>query len=261
MEELVKELTNREKKMLLSLQSSHKRKKERLFIAEGPKLIQELMQKFRCHWLITTEDFFSNNKDSLRAEKITLLPSSYNFSTISLLQHPRPVIAVYEYPTQEKNISYSIEGLTLFLEDIQDPGNLGTIIRTCDWFGIKNIYATKGTVDCFSPKVIQASMGGIARVKVTYINDVEEFFQNMPNIPIYGAFLKGKNILGQIALTPPKNPSLLVMGNEGKGISVDVENFINEKITIPSYTNLDTHTESLNVAIAMSIILSRFFYN
>ncbi len=255
-------ITNKEKKLLLSLHTARGRRKEQLFLAEGPKLIEELLKVYTCRWIITNEEFYKQHLQDIKVDKLSLLPSSFKFSTISSLQTPRPIIAVFDKPQQSSSFP-PIKSLSLLLDNVQDPGNVGTIIRTCDWLGIRTIYATEGTADIFSPKVMQATMGGIARVQVVYINEIESFLKDTSskNIPLYGSFLEGEDIFSpSIALTAPSSPALLVMGNEGNGISERIANAITHRLTIPAQASDGKHTESLNVAVATSMLLTRFFF-
>jgi len=151
---------------------------------------------------------------------------------------------------QEKEVDYS--DLVVALDDIRDPGNLGTIIRLCDWFGIKHIICTSETVDVYNPKVVQATMGSIARVNLVY-GDLPSLIQTENDIAVYGTFMDGENIYEKTV----SNKGIIVMGNEANGISSTIENLVTERIAIPRYGNLQ-QTESLNVAMAASIVLSEF---
>ena len=139
------------------------------------------------------------------------------------------------------------------MDDIQDPGNLGTIIRLADWFGIEHIFCSPNTVDVFNPKAIQATMGGIARVKVHYIA-LSELIHVLGNVPVYGTFLDGKNMYEQ----PLSKNGIIVMGNEGNGIGTEVEKLVNRKLYIPNYPQERETSESLNVAIATAIVCAEF---
>jgi TrmH family RNA methyltransferase len=173
---------------------------------------------------------------------------------ISGLVNPSTVLAVIEYPNYEVKHSELLESLTLVLDDIQDPGNLGTIIRLADWFGIDNIVCSLGSADAFSPKVVQASMGAISRVKVAYCN-IPDFLREIKGaMPVYGTFMDGSDIY----TTSLKPKGLIVMGNEGSGISREVELFITSKLRIPNFAKNRESVESLNVAMATAIICSEF---
>jgi TrmH family RNA methyltransferase len=168
---------------------------------------------------------------------------------LSFLQHPQQVLAVFYMP--RLNEIPEPQGLCLALDGVQDPGNLGTIIRIADWFGIETIYCSQDTADAWNPKVVQATMGSIARVNIVY-TQLKELLKKS-SLPIYGTLLDGENVYS-------KNLSadgIIVMGNEGNGISADVREIVTEKLLIPSYRNGDT-AESLNVAIATAIICAEF---
>lgn len=255
-------LTNQERKLITSLHTAKGRRKTHLFVAEGPKLIGELMAAFPCRLLVTTEELFPLLPSKSRVERVVLLPSSYDFSSISTLQTPRPMVALFEQP-QELSVEPLPQGLALLLDNVQDPGNVGSILRTCDWFGIRQVYATEGTADIFSPKVVQSTMGALARVRVTSVRDLPSFMTEVStaNIPVYGTFLQGENLLEpDIELPTPTTPSLLVMGNEGKGVSDTVAKGVTHALTIPDQTPDGLHTESLNVAAATAIVLARLFF-
>ncbi|TBN05471.1 RNA methyltransferase [Hyunsoonleella flava] len=215
---------------------------EGYFVVEGVKTINELLQShFELHQLYTTESF---NIDA----KTENLISEADLKRISFLKTPNKALAVFNIP---KPNQVDCEGLIVALDDVRDPGNLGTIIRLCDWFGIKDLVCSKQTVDCYNPKVLQATMGSISRVNVSYL-DLSSFL-NKAQLSIFGAFMDGDNVY-QAAL-PDKG--ILVMGNEANGISKTIEAEINKRIAIPRFGNIQV-TESLNVATATAILLSEF---
>jgi len=171
----------------------------------------------------------------------------------SLLKTPQQVLAVFEQANDFIDLSVIKHSLCLALDDIQDPGNLGTIVRLADWFGIKHIFCSLGTADIYNPKAVQATMGGLARVQLHY-TDLPEFISSLKDFPVYGTFLDGKNIYKQ-ALS---NNGLIVMGNEGNGISTAVKQLINQRLYIPNYPAGSETSESLNVAIATAIVCAEF---
>jgi TrmH family RNA methyltransferase len=187
--------------------------------------------------------------------------SSTEIEQMSSLRTPQGVIGVFrkrkdQVPTPTK---LSDGQLLLALDGIQDPGNLGTIIRTCDWFGIYDILCTKDTADCYNPKVVQATMGALARVRVHYVNNLSEVLAQFQTAgyPVYGTLLDGKNMYAPSAI-PTKEKGIIVMGNEGNGISEDVRMLVTHSLLIPSYpANIPT-SESLNVSIATAIVLAEF---
>jgi TrmH family RNA methyltransferase len=171
----------------------------------------------------------------------------------SLQKTPQEVLAVFEQPFYEMNSDVVSQSLCLALDDIQDPGNLGTIIRVADWFGIEHIFCSQGTVDVYNPKTIQATMGALARVKLHYC-DLPSFIASLGDVPVYGTFLDGDNMYEK-KLTPH---GLVVMGNEGNGVSDEVAKLVNERLYIPNYPPQRETSESLNVAMATGIICAEF---
>ncbi len=239
-------------KYIRSLEQRKVRKAERVFLAEGPKLIEELLPHFECRILAGTPEWMANNKP-IDAEEI-IEATQEEINRASLLKTPQQVLAVFAQPEYKLNIQVIENSLTLALDDIQDPGNLGTIIRLADWFGIENIICSLNSADLYNPKVIQATMGGIARVKVHYADLPELISLLNDNIPVYGTFLNGTNIYEQELSAN----GLIVMGNEGNGISRQVEEVINRKLYIPNYPPGKESSESLNVAIATAVICAEF---
>jgi len=234
-------------KLITSLQQKKYRKQEQLFFAEGVKVVQELLNSnFELQDLFTTkEDFPSVSKNKVHAV------SDLELKKISALTTPNTCLAVFKIP-KAKNFVES--GLILALDDVRDPGNLGTIIRLCDWFGIETLFCSEESVDIYNPKVVQATMGSISRVNVVYGS--LEVFLTKTKLPIFGTFMDGSKIY-QEAL--PKE-GVIVMGNEANGISPSVEKLVSERIAIPRFGNIQL-TESLNVATATAIILSEFKRN
>jgi TrmH family RNA methyltransferase len=171
----------------------------------------------------------------------------------SLQKTPQDVLAIFEQPAYEMQPDVVSRSLCLALDDIQDPGNLGTIIRVADWFGIEDIFCSLGTVDVYNPKTIQATMGALARVKLHYC-DLPSFIASLKDIPVYGTFLDGDNMYEK-ELTPH---GLIVMGNEGNGVSAEVAKLVNERLYIPNYPPQRETSESLNVAMATGIICAEF---
>ncbi|MEA3443619.1 MAG: RNA methyltransferase [Bacteroidota bacterium] len=241
-------------KLISSLQRKKMRDEHSLFVAEGNKLVSEIVESdFKIHSVVALHQWIETKKLSPNIEIIEA--NEKEMKKISSLTTPTEVLAVVEKPAFDLDISRLSGQLSLVLDDIQDPGNLGTIIRLADWFGIENIVCSRGTVDVFNPKVVQATMGAILRVKLHY-SDLGKFFGEVLEqfkIPVYGTFMDGTSIYQE------KLPeaALIVMGNEGKGISKDIQQFITHKISIPSFSENKT-SESLNVANATGIILSEF---
>ncbi len=256
-------LSHQERKFLLGLQKAKGRREHRLFVAEGPKLIEELLEAFHCTLLITTPTWWHTFPKTTAIDKVILLPDNYDFTAISSLQTPRPMIAVFRQPDKVEALPV-ITGMSLLLDNVQDPGNVGSILRTCDWFGIRNVFITLGTADPFSPKVVQATMGGLARAKFFFIDDIEAFMKSITaaRIPVWGTFLEGDNLLdARCPLPHPAEPSLWVMGNEGKGISDQVARHVTHAVTIPAQAVDGQHSESLNVAVATAVVIARCFFS
>lgn len=231
-------------KLITSLQQKKYRKQEQLFIAEGIKVVQELLHSnFELLDLYTTkQDFLPVQKDKVHA--IT----ADELKKISALTTPNTCLAVFKIPKAKERVE---EGLIIALDDVRDPGNLGTIIRLCDWFGVATLFCSEESVDVYNPKVVQATMGSISRVNVVYGN--LETFLLQSKLPVFGTFMDGKSIYQEKL---PKE-GIIVMGNEANGISSAVEKLVAKRIAIPRFGNLQV-TESLNVATATAIILSEF---
>ncbi|MFL9831307.1 RNA methyltransferase [Flavobacterium sp. ST-87] len=234
-------------KLITSLQQKKYRISHQLFFAEGVKVIQELLDSnFELEHLYTTQYDFeevSGTKKSLIHEN--------DLKKISALATPNSCLAVFKIP-QEKEIATS--GLIIALDDIRDPGNLGTILRLCDWFGVRQVVCSKETVDIYNPKVVQATMGSITRVNVAYV-DLEHYIAET-DLTVFGTFMDGENIYQS---NLPQQ-GVIIMGNEANGISERVEELIGKRISIPRFGDLQK-TESLNVATATAIVLSEFKRN
>ena len=231
-------------KLITSLQQKKYRKQEQLFFAEGVKVVQELLHSnFELQDLFTTkQDFLTVPKNKVHA--IT----EAELKKISALTTPNTCLAVFKIPKAKEMVE---KGLIVALDDVRDPGNLGTIIRLCDWFGIETLFCSEESVDIYNPKVVQATMGSISRVNVVYGN--LETFLSQTKLPIFGTFMDGKNIYQEEL----SKEGIIIMGNEANGISTSVEKLVSERIAIPRFGNLQV-TESLNVATATAIILSEF---
>ena len=250
-------LTKNQIKWVHSLELKKNRKKEGLFVAEGPKVVGDLQRAgYVARALFSTTE-------RPNAQLIT----DDELRKLSFLQHPQEVLAVFEIP---KTSQFSIpnceattlnsklltlnSSLSLALDGVQDPGNLGTIIRLADWFGIDTIYCSLDSADAYNPKVIQATMGSIARVHIIY-TDLAAFIDSLPTgTPVYGTFLDGENIYRQ-TLQPQ---GVIVMGNEGKGVSPEIARRVSHRLLIPNYPEGRATADSLNVAIATAIVCSEF---
>lgn len=222
------------------------------FLAEGPKLVGDLAGNLHCSLLVATEEWMASNPRIKADRKETVTPQE--LKSASLLQNPQQVLALFRIPEDNTDVSIAEKELCLALDDVQDPGNLGTIVRLADWFGISHIFCSKGTADIYNPKAVQATMGALARVSLHYIDLQKAVDRLAGRTPVYGTFLNGKNIY----TSPLQQKGLIIMGNEGKGISPTIEQAVTEKLTIPNYPEGRETSESLNVAIATAIICSEF---
>ena len=227
-------------KFVRQLEQKKYRKAEGLFVAEGPKVVGDLLRAgFKAHTIFATSEWQSQG---LPFQEV----SDEELRRVSFLQHPQKVLALFFIPSIPVP---SVSNLSLALDDVQDPGNLGTIIRIADWFGIDTIYCSENTTDAWSPKVVQATMGSIARVNIVYTN-LKELISKA-QVPVYGTLLDGQDIYTQKL----SKEGLIVMGNEGNGISAEIRQMINRKLLIPQFHE---GPESLNVAIATAITCSEF---
>ena len=247
-------------KYIRQLEQKKYRRREGLFVAEGTKVVGDLLQRYRPEAVFATADW------QAPAGITPQLVTDDELRRISFLQHPQQVLALFPLPDFNGQLSIvncplelcslatnGTQELSLALDGVQDPGNLGTIIRIADWFGISTIICSEDTVDAWNPKVVQATMGSIARVNIIY-NNLSEFLDSLPaDFPVYGTFLDGDNIYTQ-ELT---REGLIIMGNEGNGISDAVRAKVNRRLLIPDFHQGET-ADSLNVAIATAITCSEF---
>ena len=237
-------LSKNQIKWVRSLQQKKQRDAESVFVAEGRKCVEELRNAFELVLMVTPDN-----------------ATEVEIAQMSNLRTPQGVIGVFRRRSDEakgERREARDEELIVALDGVQDPGNLGTIIRTCDWFGVHDIYCSKDTADCYNPKVVQATMGALARVRIHYIN-IEEWIQQMRNagVPIYGTLLEGGNMYEDGAIAD-KSKGVIIMGSEGNGISPAIRELITHPIRIPSYPKNAETSESLNVGIATAIVLAEF---
>ncbi|MDV7140670.1 RNA methyltransferase [Maribacter sp. TH_r10] len=228
-------------KFIKSLQQKKYRIQHGMFVVEGIKTVRELLgSNFEAHKVYTIDN------DLVSAEQVNVeLVSEADLKRISNLKNPNKVLGVFKFPLVKP---IEEQGWILALDDVRDPGNLGTIIRLCDWFGVRQLVCSENTVDCFNPKVLQATMGSITRVNIVY-TDLLQFIKSS-ELPVYGTFMDGENV--HVTKMPEKG--ILVMGNEANGISKEIADLVNHKITIPQFGG--QKTESLNVATATAIFLN-----
>lgn len=225
-------------KWVRSLQQKKIRDIEGVFVAEGAKCVEELRSGFELQLLVTEEN-----------------ASQKEIEQMSSMRTPQGTIGVFR---KRHLLPPEMGKLIVALDSVQDPGNLGTIIRTCDWFGIRDILCSYDTADCYNPKVVQATMGALARVQLHYIDlpkVLEEIHQQ--GLPLYGTLLDGKNIYAQDSI-PDKQRGVIIMGNEGNGISDTIRSLITHPLFIPSYPPGEATSESLNVGVATAIVLAEF---
>ena len=224
-------------KLIRSLNTKKGRENTGLFVAEGPKLVHDLLN----------ESFIPDE----------ILDNIDDIKKVSFLQHPQSMLGVFKIRKGDNKPTIDLlsdSKLVLALDGVQDPGNLGTIIRIADWFGIEDILCSHDTVDCWNPKVVQATMGSIARIKLHY-TDLIKMVDDLPSdYPVYATLLDGNNIYDQ----PLSHYGMIIMGNEGNGISPELRKRINRKLFIPNYPQERETAESLNVAIATSIVFAEF---
>jgi TrmH family RNA methyltransferase len=232
-------------KLITSLSQKKYRQKHQLFVVEGVKAVQEFLNSS-----YELEIVFSTDSDFISANKFIEV-TDQELKKISSLKNPNKVLAIFKIPNPINPINPITGGLILALDSINDPGNLGTIIRLCDWFGIEQLVCSNETVDCFNSKVVQASMGSLTRVAISYL-DLKKYLQNT-SVPIFIADMDGLNVYK----TKLPDSAVLVLGNEANGISDDIKQLVTTKITIPRYGAIQ-QTESLNVATASAILLSEF---
>jgi TrmH family RNA methyltransferase len=248
-------------KLIHSLENKKGRRENSLFVAEGPKVVGDLLSRFPLKLIVAVDEWIQTNRHDLGDAEVIAVTDD-ELRKASLLQHPQQVLALFELPQEKAETEDALSSvlsddnrkLSLALDGVQDPGNLGTIIRIADWFGIEDIFCSQTTVDAYSPKVIQATMGSIARVRVHY-TDLAQLIHSLPSdYPVYGTLLDGEDIYSQ-ELT---QGGLIVMGNEGNGISPAIRPLINHRLLIPNYPKGRATADSLNVAIATAITCAEF---
>ena len=242
-------MTKAEIQFLRSLADKRTRDTEQLFIAEGSKLVEEIMAS-----QLVVRNVYTTNA-AMRGKNVTIIERK-DMERISQLKSANDTLAVVEQPHYSLNIDSLRGNLVLALDGVQNPGNLGTIVRLADWFGIKDIICSRECADCYNPKVVQATMGAILRVRIHYTDDLAELLTcaSKMDMPIYGTLLDGDNIYS----APITSSGIIVMGNEGRGLSDACRETLTHKLYIPPYPADAPTSESLNVAMATGIILAEF---
>lgn len=240
-------------KFIRSLEWKKFRKESNVFVAEGNKLVAEMLPFFTCEFLIAKPSWMATQRDIPARELV--VAEEGDIRKASFLKSPQDVLAIFQCPHWDITEIKPDKDLILTLDGVQDPGNVGTIIRLADWFGISHIVCSQDTADVFNPKTVQATMGALARVKVHY-TDLESFLraQSEQAIPLYGTFLEGENLYEKEI----QNRGILVMGNEGNGIRPAIESLIRDRLYIPNYPEGKDTSESLNVAISTAVICAEF---
>ena len=240
-------------KLISSLEQKKYRKESGLFVAEGGKCVNDLIAcGIRAERILATEEWLASN----RIEKnlpVTVV-SEEELKRASFLRTPQGILALFKQPEHKIDNDAPAKRLCLALDDVQDPGNLGTIVRIADWFGIEEIYCSTGCADIYNPKTVQATMGAIGRIRIFYTDLPLFLAKAKENTPIYGTFLDGENMYDKSL----EEKGIIVMGNEGKGISKECAQHIGERLFIPNYPAGRSTSESLNVSTATAIICSEF---
>ena len=240
-------------KFIHSLELKKNRRQEGMFVAEGPKVVGDLLEIIRPTVLIATCEWMSANRHLSRTAEEWLEVTDEELAKASFLKHPQQVLAIFPIPSS-LTPQVNTDQLSLMLDGVQDPGNLGTIIRIADWFGISDVFCSLDTADAFNPKVVQATMGSIARVNVHY-GDLSGLLDTLPEgFPVYGTLLDGGNIY-ETALEPR---GVIIMGNEGNGLSQPIAQRVTHRLLIPNYPPNRPTADSLNVAVATAIVCAEF---
>lgn len=255
--EMAETLSKNKAKELRLLSKKKERDLQGSFIAEGEKCVIDLLSVFPLEYLLCTRDWLENNKELERKfDKRILVSDIRGLEMVSQMNSVPEVIGIFKKPEQSAVMpSLQPDKLYLLLDGIQDPGNLGTIIRTCDWFGVYDIFASKTTADVYSHKVVQSTMGSLTRVSVRYV-DLLELVDNNSEIPLIGTLLDGT----PLSEFKGEGKGFLIMGNEGNGLSDALKERLTHKVTIPP-NNPENHPDSLNVAIATAICLDNLTRN
>lgn len=249
-------LSKNKVKYIRSLDLKKFRNEQNAFVVEGNKMVADMLPYFECELLLAKPCWMATQGD-LPAKEL-LVADEDDIRKASFLKNPQDVLAVFKRPAWSLDEVRPEDELVLALDGVQDPGNLGTIIRLADWFGIRHLLCSPDTADVFNPKTVQATMGALARVQVHYTSletYLKDRLSSVPApVPLYGTFLDGENLYTK----PLTGHGILIMGNEGNGIRPEIEELVNEKLYIPNYPPEEATSESLNVAIATAIVCAEF---
>lgn len=250
-------LSKNKQKLIRSLDRKKNRDAEGLFLAEGPKLVTELLAHFRCRLLVGEPAVLSKVPFEANAVAERVEVTAEELARVSLQRAPQGVLAVFEKPqpvAAQSLLHVACRSLCLALDGVQDPGNVGTIVRIADWWGIEHVICSHDTADVFAPKTVQSTMGALGRVGVHY-TDLSAWLDALPaGTPVYGTLLDGDNLY-ESELTPH---GIIVMGNEGNGLSSAVRERVSHRLLIPSFPPDRPTSESLNVAVATAVTCAEF---
>lgn len=246
-------ITKNRIKFIRSLEQKKYRKVHGCFVVEGPKVVEDMLPAFECEYVACTREWLDRHvplPSSCECDEV----SEDELRRISFMEHPQQVLAVFRIPESPFQKRSAEIDLCLALDGVQNPGNLGTIIRIADWFGIEHVICSSDCADLYNPKVVQAAMGSLARVKVHYM-DLPAFLRSLePGTPIYGTLLDGDDLYK----TALSTQGVIVMGNEGNGLSDEVRQLVTSRIKIPSFNTSGSSAESLNVGVATAVVCSEF---
>ncbi|MCD7973921.1 MAG: RNA methyltransferase [Candidatus Azobacteroides sp.] len=244
-------LSKQKIKFIRSLEIKKNRTLHHVFLAEGGKLVEDILSVFKCKLLCATSSWLEAHPFFNAEDIITV--SEEELKRISFLKTPKDVLAVFYQPDRDLEKANFSHQLLLVSDGIQDPGNLGALMRVADWFGIEHIVCSSDTVDVFNPKTVQSTMGALARVRVSYV-PLASWLKDMEGLPVYGTFLEGEDLYeGKLS-----ENGIIIMGNEGNGIRPEIASLVNRKLYIPNYPLARETSESLNVAVAAGIVCAEF---
>jgi rRNA methylases len=240
-------------KYIRSLELKKFRSEYKSFVAEGNKLVEDMLHSFECEFMIAKSSWMAT-QGNIPAEEL-IVAEEDDIRKVSFLKNPQDVLAVFKQSVYCLDDVNPVSNLVLMLDGVQDPGNLGTIIRLADWFGIEDIVCSLDSADVYNPKVVQATMGALTRVRVHY-TDLEHFLSKQEGAatPVYGTYLDGENVYSREL----SNNGIIIMGSEGNGIRDYLEPYVSEKLLIPNYPQGKETSESLNVAIATALVCGEF---